>query len=76
MPFLFIMVLGVSLGEGFGQKPDDRRYLSMNWIGPRYFETLGTPWIAGRDFQFEDAARPRVEDPPGGIGANSIHFAG
>jgi predicted permease len=32
----------------------------MNWVGPKYFETLGTPWIAGRDFQFEDAARPRV----------------
>ena len=46
--------------EGSRQQPDDRRYLSMNWVGPRYFETLGTPWIAGRDFQFEDAARPRV----------------
>jgi hypothetical protein len=32
----------------------------MNWVGPRYLETLGTPWIAGRDFQFEDVARPRV----------------
>ena len=33
---------------------------ALNWIGPKYFETLGTPWIAGRDFQFEDAERPRV----------------
>jgi len=24
MPFIFILVLGISLGEGFGQKPDDR----------------------------------------------------
>jgi ABC-type Na+ efflux pump permease subunit len=24
MPFIFILVLGMSLGEGFGQKPDDR----------------------------------------------------
>ena len=24
MPFLFIFVLGLSLGEGFGQKPDER----------------------------------------------------
>jgi ABC-type multidrug transport system permease subunit len=24
MPFLFIVILGLSLGEGFGQKPDDR----------------------------------------------------
>ena len=28
----------------------------MNWVGPRYLETLGTPRIAGRDFQFEDVA--------------------
>ena len=46
--------------EGSRQKPDDRRYLSMNWVGPRYFETLGTLWIAGRDFEFADEARPRV----------------
>jgi MacB-like periplasmic core domain len=46
--------------EGSRQSPEDRRYLSINMVGPRYFETLGTPWIAGRDFQFEDAARPRV----------------
>jgi predicted permease len=46
--------------EGSREEPDDRRYLSTNSVGPRYFETLGTPWIAGRDFQFEDAARPRV----------------
>src|SRR5207253_7656680 len=24
MPLVFILVLGISLGEGFGQKPDDR----------------------------------------------------
>jgi ABC-type Na+ efflux pump permease subunit len=29
MPLLFILVLGVSLGEGFGQKPDDRLRLSI-----------------------------------------------
>lgn len=29
MPFLFILVLGVSLGEGFGQKPDDRLRISF-----------------------------------------------
>src|SRR5262245_59334282 len=29
MPFLFILVLGVSLGEGFGQKPDDRLRISI-----------------------------------------------
>jgi ABC-type Na+ efflux pump permease subunit len=29
MPFLFILVLGVSLGEGFGQKPDARLRVSI-----------------------------------------------
>ncbi len=46
--------------EGFQEKPAERRYLSLNWVAPKYFETLGTPLIAGRDFQFEDEGRPRV----------------
>jgi predicted permease len=29
-------------------------------VTPRYFETLGIPLIAGRDFNFADAGRPRV----------------
>jgi ABC-type Na+ efflux pump permease subunit len=29
MPFLFILVLGMSLGEGFGQKPDNRLRVSL-----------------------------------------------
>jgi ABC-type Na+ efflux pump permease subunit len=29
MPFFFIFVLGISLGEGFGQKPDDRLRVSI-----------------------------------------------
>lgn len=29
MPFIFILVLGLSLGEGFGQKPDDRLRVSI-----------------------------------------------
>jgi ABC-2 type transport system permease protein len=29
MPFIFILVLGMSLGEGFGQKPDDRLRFSL-----------------------------------------------
>jgi predicted permease len=46
--------------EGFQEKPEDRRRLMQNWVGPRYFETLGTPFVAGRDFEFADAGRPRV----------------
>jgi ABC-type multidrug transport system permease subunit len=29
MPLIFIVVLGISLGEGFGQKPDDRLRISI-----------------------------------------------
>src|SRR5579871_4311073 len=29
MPLIFILVLGLSLGEGFGQKPDDRLRISI-----------------------------------------------
>ena len=40
--------------EGLQEKPEDRRYLMLNGVGPKYFETYGTPLIAGRDFEFED----------------------
>ena len=46
--------------EGHPEKPEDRRYVSINWIGPKYFETLGTPLLAGRDFNFQDRRGPRV----------------
>jgi len=46
--------------EGVEEKPEDRRYISLNWIGPRYFETLRTPLVAGRDFTFDDARRSPV----------------
>ncbi len=46
--------------EGFMERPEERRYLSLNWVGPRFFETMGTPLISGRDFAFDDASRPRV----------------
>jgi putative ABC transport system permease protein len=46
--------------EGFQERSEARRRLSLNWVGPRYFETLGTPLMAGRDFRFEDEGQPRV----------------
>jgi predicted permease len=46
--------------EGHEEKTEDRRYISMNWVAPRYFETIGTPFLAGRDFSFQDEGRARV----------------
>jgi ABC-2 type transport system permease protein len=38
MPFIFILVLGLSLGEGFGQKPDDRMRVSLVDLDQGYAE--------------------------------------
>ncbi|MBS1876530.1 MAG: ABC transporter permease [Acidobacteria bacterium] len=46
--------------EGFEERPEERRYVAMNLAGPRCFETLGIPLLAGRDFRVDDAGRPRV----------------
>lgn len=36
MPLVFILVLGISLGEGFGQKPDDRLRVSLVDLDVKY----------------------------------------
>ncbi len=46
--------------EGRSERPQDRRYVSLSWIAPRYFETLGTPLLAGRDFERADQGGERV----------------
>ncbi len=45
---------------GFQERPEDRRYVSLAWIAPKYFETLGTPLLAGREFTFQDQTSPHV----------------
>ena len=52
---------GFAVAEGFEERSQDRRYVSLNQVAPKYFETLGTPLLAGRDFNFQDVSgRPRV----------------
>lgn len=46
--------------EGFQGKPGENRYHLFNWIAPAYFETLGTPLLAGRDFTFQDRGSSRL----------------
>jgi predicted permease len=46
--------------EGYQDKPGELRYVALNWVGPKYFETFGTPLLLGRDFTFEDQFGPRV----------------
>jgi putative ABC transport system permease protein len=46
--------------EGFQEAPEARRYVPLNWVGPRYFDTFGTPLLAGRDFAFSDRGGPPV----------------
>jgi ABC-type antimicrobial peptide transport system permease subunit len=46
--------------KGFVERREDRRRVRLNIVAPKYFETLSTPLIAGRDFESADADRPRV----------------
>jgi predicted permease len=49
--------------QGYQRKPDEKPYVDMNAVSPRYFETLGIPIVMGRDFRDQDnpAFTP---DPP------------
>lgn len=39
---------------------ETRTRVSLNFVSPGYFETLGVPFKAGRDFSVQDVGRPRV----------------
>jgi len=46
--------------EGRMERTEDRRRVSVTFVSPRYFKTLGIPLLAGRDFTLQDAERSRV----------------
>jgi hypothetical protein len=55
--------------EGYQWKPSDVKYIDMNAVSPRFFETLGIPLVLGRDFHDEDNPvyypAPPEQDIPG-----------
>ncbi len=46
--------------ESYQSKPGEIRNVMESWVAPRYFATLGTPLLMGRDFSFNDKGGPRV----------------
>lgn len=45
---------------GFNEAPEAKKYIPINFVGPRYFETFGTALIAGREFTYADMGQRRV----------------
>jgi predicted permease len=45
--------------EGYHPAAPERRAF-VNWVAPRYFETYGTPLLAGRGFTFQDQTASHV----------------
>jgi predicted permease len=59
-PMAGVGAMRPAIVEGYHAKPGERRFLSENWVAPRYFATFGIPLLMGRDFSFQDQGRPRV----------------
>lgn len=51
---------GFATAEGFEERPEDKRRISLSWVAPKYFETVATPILAGREFNFHDQTNWRV----------------
>jgi predicted permease len=45
--------------EGYNFGPGEDESVAFNAVAPKYFETLGTPLLAGRDFDTRDSAAAR-----------------
>ena len=52
--------------QGYEWKPDEKPYIDFNTVSPHFFETMGIPLIAGRDFTELDspATTPDPTDEP------------
>ena len=50
---------------GYDYKQGERRVIDMNAVTPRFFETLGIPLVAGRDFRTEDSPAFTPTPPTG-----------
>ena len=70
MPFLFILVLGLLLGEGFGQKPDNRLRISLVSGAIEYEALLAgvngpASLLPGDSIVYFDGSEIVVRDPAG-----------
>lgn len=59
-PFSGAGAAGLAATEGYQERPEDRRYVAISYVAPKYFETMAVPLLAGRDFNLQDQERPHI----------------